>query len=96
MLEIVRADHVYIACGYTDLRSGIDRLVEMVRSDFQVDPFSKSLFLFCGRRVDRIKALYWDSDGFVLMYKRLERGQYQWPRTPAEAKELTPQQVRWL
>ena len=55
-----------------------------------------SLYLFCGRRVDRIKALYWDTDGFVLLYKRLERGQYQWPRTPEEVKELTPQQLRWL
>lgn len=96
MLDTIRATHVYIACGYTDLRSGIDRLAGLVQSSFHLDPFSDSLFLFCGRRVDRIKALYWDSDGFVLLYKRLERGQYQWPRTPEEVRELTPQQLRWL
>ena len=96
MLDRIRAEHVYIACGYTDLRSGIDRLAAMVRDEFRLDPFTGSLFLFCGRRVDRIKALYWDGDGFVLLYKRLERDQYQWPRTPEEALELTPQQVRWL
>ena len=96
MLNALRAEHVYIACGYTDLRSGIDRLSALVQNSFRLDPFSGSLFLFCGRRVDRIKALYWDADGFVLLYKRLERGQYQWPRTPEEVKELTPQQLRWL
>lgn len=96
MLELIQADHVYIACGYTDLRSGIDRLVSLVQTSFHLDPFSSSLFLFCGRKTDRIKALYWDSDGFVLLYKRLEQGKYQWPRTPEEVKELTPQQLRWL
>ena len=96
MLDALRAEHVYIACGYTDLRSGIDRLAALVQGSFHLDLFSGSLFLFCGRRVDRIKALYWDTDCFVLLYKRLERGQYQWPRTPEEVKELTPQQLRWL
>ena len=96
MLERIHAEHVYIACGYTDLRSGIDHLASLVKESFHLDPFSGSLFLFCGRRVDRIKALYWDRDGFVLLYKRLEKFQYQWPRTPEEVKELSPQQLRWL
>lgn len=54
------------------------------------------LFLFCGRRRDRIKGLYWEQDGFILLYKRLKRGIYQWPRNEWEAKEITPQQYRWL
>ena len=48
---------VYIACGYTDLRRGIDGLANLVKSQFQMDPFQLALFLFCGRRRDRIKAL---------------------------------------
>lgn len=55
---------VYIACGYTDLRRGIDGLATLVKSQFQMDPFQRALFLFCGRRRDRIKALYWEGDGF--------------------------------
>lgn len=87
---------VYIACGYTDLRRGIDGLAGLVKSEFDLDPFQDALFLFCGRRRDRIKALYWEGDGFVLLYKRLEQGVYQWPRTDAEVRRITPQQYRWL
>ena len=78
---------MYIACGYTDLRKGIDGLATLVQSQFQLDPFTNTLFLFCGRRKDRIKALYWEGNGFVLLYKRLENGSFQW---------LTAQQYRWL
>lgn len=87
---------MYLACGYTDLRKGIDGLASLVQQEFELDPFTNSLFLFCGRRRDRIKALYWEGDGFVLLYKRLEQGIYQWPRTAAEVMALTPQQYRWL
>jgi len=94
--DISKAERIYIACGYTDLRRGIDGLACIVQASFNLDPFSNSLFLFCGRRCDRIKALYWEGDGFVLLYKRLERGSFQWPRTVSEMHELTPQQFRWL
>ena len=94
--DFAGADRVYIACGYTDLRRGIDGLASIVQAQFQLDPFTNTLFLFCGRRKDRIKALYWEGDGFVLLYKRLEAGTFQWPRNGAEARELTWQQYRWL
>ena len=96
MLNDFHADKVYIACGYTDLRRGIDGLASVVESQFHLDPFSRTLFLFCGRRSDRIKALYFEGDGFVLLYKRLENGSFQWPRNDAEARQITPQQFRWL
>ena len=59
-------------------------------------PFTNTLFLFCGRRKDRIKALYWEGNGFVLLYKRLESGSFQWPRNGEEVRKLTAQQYRWL
>ena len=94
--DFTGADKVYLACGYTDLRRGIDGLANIVQQQFQLDPFTNTLFLFCGRRRDRIKALYWERNGFVLLYKRLENGVFQWPRNETEARELTPQQYRWL
>ena len=87
---------MYIACGYTDLRRGIDGLASLVQQQFELDPFSNTLFLFCGRRRDRIKGLYWEGNGFILLYKRLESGSFQWPRNGAEARELSWQQYRWL
>ena len=94
--DFTEADRIYIACGYTDLRRGIDGLACIVQQQFSLDPFSNTLFLFCGRCRDRIKALYWEGNGFVLLYKRLENGVFQWPRNEVEARELTPQQYRWL
>ena len=97
MLNDVRGiDHLYIAVGYTDLRRGIDGLSSIIQKTFHLDPYQNSLFLFCGRRTDRIKALLWEGDGFLLLYKRLETGRFQWPRSESELRELTMQQYRWL
>ncbi len=87
---------VYLAVGKTDLRRGIDGLAAIIQQQFELDPFSEALFLFCGTRKDRIKGLLWEGNGFLLLYKRLESGSFQWPRNGDEARELTPQQYRWL
>jgi transposase len=89
--------HIYIAVGYTDLRSGIDKLVTIIKNDFQLDPYEQgNIFLFCGRRTDRIKAIIYEGDGMLLLYKRLVDGNFKWPRNAAEVSEITPQQYRWL
>ena len=88
---------VYIAAGYTDLRRGIDGLASIVKFNFQLDPYEKDiLFLFCGKRTDRIKGLVWEGDGFLLLYKRLNIGAFSWPRTKEEAMEITPEQFQML
>ena len=94
--DISRAEHIYIVCGYTDMRKAIDGLAAIVQQNFKLDVFSGSLFLFCGKRCDRIKALLLEEDGFVLLYKRLENGKYKWPRDSKEAKQITKQEFRWL
>jgi len=96
MGDVSRAEKIYLACGYTDMRKGIDGLAELVQRQYNLNPISTSLFLFCGRKSDRIKALLWEEDGFVLLYKRLERGRFQWPRTESEVRLITRQQFRWL
>ena len=96
MGDVSRAKKIYLACGYTDMRKSIDGLAELVQRKFNLSPMSASLFLFCGRKRDRIKALLWEEDGFVLLYKRLERGRFQWPRTESEVRLITRQQFRWL
>lgn len=94
--DISKAEHIYIAVGYTDMRKQIDGLASIVQHNFKLDPFSNTVFLFCGRNASVMKALYWEGDGFVLLYKRLENGKFKWPRDENEAKEITTQQFRWL
>ena len=55
--DVSGIDHIYIACGRTDLRLGIDGLTSIVKRCFDLDPYQNSLFLFCGRRSDRIKGI---------------------------------------
>lgn len=89
--------NVFIVCGYTDLRSGIDRLASIIEAQTGKKPFEPdTLYLFCGRRTDRIKGLVWENDGFLLLYKRLAQGKYQWPRNEQDVRLLSPQQFRWL
>ena len=92
--DIRQARNIYIVCGYTDMRKGLNSLVPFIQQNFKIDPYSSSLFLFCGKRCDRLKALLWEPDGFVLLYKRLDNGRYQWPRNAQEVKPLTWEHAR--
>ena len=86
----------FLVTGYTDMRKSIDGLMAIVRDTYELDPYSNSLFLFCGRRCDRIKALHFEKDGFCLYYKRLDNGRFQWPRDSSEVRNLSRQEYRWL
>lgn len=86
--ELAQRSTVYLVTGYSDLRKGIDGLCAVVQGVLSQDPFSQSLFLFCGKRRDRIKGLLWEEDGFLLLYKRLDNGSFRWPRTETEARQL--------
>lgn len=95
--DVKQYSRIYLAYGYTDLRFGIDGLARVVQDNFSLDPFRKGiLFLFCGRRTDRIKGLIREGDGFLPVYKRPESGRFKWPGTASEAREVTPEQFTWL
>lgn len=88
---------VVLACGMVDLRKGIDGLSMIIGDKYHHNPFEKgTLFLFCGRRSDRIKGLLWMGDGFLLLYKRFEAGSLSWPRTTQEAANLTEEEFYYL
>lgn len=98
MLNQHRVDQVYLALGPTDLRKSIDGLSIIVQESFKLDPFSKSLFVFCNRKRDKIKILEWDKNGFWLHYKRLEKSIFRWPEIGNKGPNMLidEQQFRWL
>ena len=96
MLKGLRPENIYVVCGRTDMRKSIDGLAAIVQERFKLDLFSDSLFLFCGRSKDKMKALLWEGDGFLLMYKRLENGRFNWPRNENDVRKLTSEQYTWL
>jgi transposase len=73
---------IWLCTQRTDMRCGFDRLAQLAGQVTGEDPLSGHLFVFHNRRRDRLKILYWDRDGYVLWYKRLEAGQFKLPRLP--------------
>ena len=96
LINYSRVKHIFIVCGKTDMRQGIDGLARVISDTYHLDLFDNALFLFCGGNSDRFKALYWDQNGFILLYKRLESGKLQWSRKKEEVRQLTNQELRWL
>ena len=87
---------IYLITGRTDMRLSINGLMAIIRDTYQMDPYANALYLFCGRKQDRLKALHHDKTGFVLLYMRLDSGRFQWPRNASEVRALTRQEYRWL
>lgn len=88
MLTLPSSVRVYLAAEPVDLRRGHDGLVAIVRSTWKLDPFAGHLFVFFGRRFDRVKILVWDRNGFVLYYKRLSQGRFRMPAVPVDATRV--------
>ena len=94
MLTLPPGARVFVATERIDGRKGIDGLATLVRSQFAENPLSGSMYVFFSRRSDRVRVLYWDRDGYVLITKRLEKGSYRVPwdsakgRVAIEAAEL--------
>jgi len=79
---------IYLASMPTDMRKSIDGLMAIVRNSWSLDAYSGHLFVFASRRGDRIKILCWDRGGFVLYYKRLERGRFKVPPLDAAVQAV--------
>jgi len=88
MLTLPSSVRVYIAAEPVDLRRGHDGLVALVRNTWKLNPFDGHLFVFLGRRLDRVKILVWDRNGFVLYYKRLSQGRFRMPPITAGATRV--------
>ena len=88
---------IYIVCGYTDLRYGIDSLAAIIEHKYKASLFvPNTLFLFCVKSASKIKGLLWERDGFLLLYKRVDCGHFTWPRNSSDIRSMSPEQFRWL
>lgn len=96
MIGLSAGTKIWIVCGVTDMRKGFDGLAALVQLKLREDPFSGQLFVFRGRRGDRVKILWWDGDGLCLFAKRLERGRFVWPRATDGTVHLTQAQLSML
>lgn len=97
-LDRASSTRIWLCTGHTDMRRGFDRLAEQAHVVTRQDPQSGHLFLFRSRGGDRLKALYWDKDGYVLWYKRLEEGTFKLPKTLAaqESVELRASELAMI
>jgi len=99
LIDIAKgAEHIYLACGFTDGRKQIEGLCALVQLQFKLNPYTQtSVFLFCNKKRNTIKALRFEEDGFLLATKRLlDEMKFQWPKKGNDLKDITAQQVRWL
>jgi len=88
---------VYLHREPVDFRKAINGLVVIIEQGMALSPYADAVFVFCNRRRDKLKVVYWDETGFCLWYKRLEKARFSWPRKlDAAVIELTEEQFHWL
>jgi len=89
MLNLPPSVRIWLGVDPVDMRKSFDTLAELVRRELEADPLSGHLFVFRNRPGDRLKLLYWDEDGYVIVYKRLEAGTFRFPNAVAGVRKLT-------
>lgn len=93
MLSPAKSTRIFVCTEPTDMRKSFDGLCGLVSDTLGQNPLSGALFLFCNRRRDRVKLLYWDGDGYALWYKRLESGTFQLPSSQGDANQVVLSQA---
>ncbi len=87
---------LYLVTGHTDMRKSIDGLALIVSDVLELNPLSEAWFIFCNRQRDKLKILFWDTNGFWLYYRRLEKGRFKWPTPEQVAVNISHRQLQWL
>lgn len=95
-MTIPSGARIWLVAGHTDMRKGFDGLAALVQVQLKQNPFSGQVFIFRGRRGDRVKVLWWDGQGLSLYYKRLEQGRFIWPSADSGKIHLTYAQLSML
>ena len=96
MITLSHDLNIWLCAGHTDMRKGFDGLSSLVQHVLKKDPFCGHVFVFRGRRGDRVKLLWWDGQGLCLYYKRLESGKFVWPTMSSGVVHLSHAQLSLL
>jgi transposase len=96
MLSLAANVRVYLCTQPVDMRKSFDGLSVLVMDVLQANPLSGALFVFCNRRGDKLKVLYYDGQGLCLWYKRLERGRFRIPETESDGLRLSAKELALL
>jgi len=96
MIGLAAGTKVWLVTGITDMRRGFDGLAAIVQTTLAANPFDGQVFVFRGKRGDRIKVLWWDGHGLCLFCKRLERGRFVWPQVQSGSVHLSAAQLSML
>lgn len=96
MMGLPHGARIWLACGATDMRRGFDGLAALVQTQLLADPFAGHLFVFRGRRGNRLKILWWSGDGMNLFAKRLTDGRFVWPQSATGTVALTSAELSML
>ena len=96
MFRLAADVQVYLHREPIDFRAGINSLAVRVQETMGLDPFASGVFVFCNRRRNRMKLLFFDRSGFVLVLKHLSEDKFHWPRHHEAVVRLTTEQLHWL
>jgi transposase len=96
MFQVETNSKVWLILGKTDMRKSIDGLAGIVSNHLGLDASNGQYFVFCGRKKNTVKILYWDRNGYCLWYKRLEEDRFRWPKTKEDIRAVTGEQLSWL
>lgn len=96
MIGLPVGTQVWLAAGVTDMRKGFDMLCALVQETLKEEPFSGQLFVFRGKRGNRVKILWWCDGGLNLFYRRLEEGEFVWPRATSGTVSMSSAQLAVL
>jgi len=89
MINLGPATRIFLAVGSTDMRKGFNGLSDIVRHRLESDPLNGHLYVFCNKRRNRIKVMYWDGSGLWICNKRLEKGRFSWPAPEHDEPRMT-------
>ena len=97
MKMFVKPNDIYLHTSFVDFRKSINGLLVIIECELELSPFDDAMFIFCNKKQDKLKIVYWDKTGFAMWYKVLQKNRFKWPKLcDMSHLRLSEQQLTWL